>query len=229
MYKVFEHDIVYINYFDEHHVIIMYILHQKQNLIYSFGFITIVVAGVSPLVGLWTTVTLGFFAALFGGRAGIMSSASGACSVVVAALCASHGSGYLAGCAALAGILQIVAGSAGLGKLIRLVPHPVMIGFVNGLSLVMLKAQLTHFKSAGKFLSLVSPEGRATYGCALLTMALVRFGIPKLQEKVEVVKAVPPTLGGVVISSAIASFFKWPIKTLAGKTCFSTTFELRHF
>ena len=166
--KVFEHDIVYINYFDEHHVIIMYILHQKQNLIYSFGFITIVVAGVSPLVGLWTTVTLGFFAALFGGRAGIMSSASGACSVVVAALCASHGSGYLAGCAALAGILQIVAGSAGLGKLIRLVPHPVMIGFVNGLSLVMLKAQLTHFKSAGKFLSLVSPEGRATYGCALL-------------------------------------------------------------
>lgn len=72
----------------------------------SFSF----VAGVSPLVGLWTTVVLGFFAALFGGRAGICSSASGACSVVVAALCASHGGGYLAGCAALAGILQIVAG-----------------------------------------------------------------------------------------------------------------------
>ncbi|KAL7538907.1 hypothetical protein ACHAWF_011186 [Thalassiosira exigua] len=177
----------------------------------SFSF----VAGVSPLVGLWTTVVLGFFAALFGGRAGICSSASGACSVVVAALCASHGSGYLAGCAALAGLLQIVAGTAGMGKLIRLVPHPVMIGFVNGLTIVMLKAQLTHFQSAGKFLSAFTPEGRATYGCALLTMALVRFGIPKLQEKVEAAKAVPPTLGGVVISATVARFFKWPVKTLA--------------
>ena len=104
-----------------------------------------------------------------------------------------------------------------MGKLIRLVPHPVMVGFVNGLSLVMFKAQLTHFKSAGKFLSVMSPEGRATYGCALMTMALVRFGIPKLQENVEATKAVPPTLGGVVLSAAIARFFKWPIKTLAGE------------
>ena len=102
-----------------------------------------------------------------------------------------------------------------MGKLIRLVPHPVMVGFVNGLTIVMLKAQLTHFQSGGKFLSLFSPEGKATYGCALLTMALVRFGIPKLQEKVEAANAVPPTLGGVVISAAIARFFKWPIKTLA--------------
>lgn len=177
----------------------------------SFSF----VAGVSPLVGLWTTVVLGFLAALFGGRAGVCSSASGACAVVVAALCATHGSGYLAGCAALAGLIQIIAGSTGMANLIRLVPHPVMLGFVNGLSLVMLKAQLTHFKSAGKFLSFLSSEGRATYGCALLTMALVRFGIPKLQEKMEVVKAIPPTLGGVVISAAAARFFKWPIKTLA--------------
>ena len=102
-----------------------------------------------------------------------------------------------------------------MGKLIRLVPHPVMLGFVNGLAIIMTKAQLTHFKSAGKFLSLVSPEGRYTYACALLTMALVRFGIPKLQEEVEVAKAIPSTLGGVVISAALARIFKWPIKTLA--------------
>mmetsp|Transcript_28565 Transcript_28565/g.57273 ORF Transcript_28565/g.57273 Transcript_28565/m.57273 type:complete len:658 (+) Transcript_28565:358-2331(+) len=177
----------------------------------SFSF----VAGVSPLVGLWTTVVLGFFAAAFGDRAGICSSASGACSVVVAALCASHGPGYLAGCAALAGILQIVAGSAGMGKLIRLVPHPVMVGFVNGLTLVMLKAQLTHFQSAGKYLSVLSAEGRATYGCALLTMALVKFGIPKLQEKIEAAKAIPPTLGGVILSAMAAKYFAWPVKTLA--------------
>ena len=133
-------------------------------------------------------------------------------------MCLHHqpdGSGYLAGTAALAGILQIVAGTAGMGKLIRLVPHPVMIGFVNGLAVIMLKAQLTHFKSAGKFLSLFSPEGKATYACALLTMFLVRFGLPKLGEKVEQTKAVPPTLGGVVIASMAAKFLKWPIKTLS--------------
>lgn len=178
----------------------------------SFSF----VAGVNPLVGLWTTVVLGFFAAMFGGRAGIQSSASGACSVVVAALCASHGAGYLAGCAALAGLLQIASGTLDLGKLIRLVPHPVMVGFVNGLSLVMLKAQLSHFKgAAGTFLSPLSAEGTATYGCALLTMALVRFVIPSLQEKVEPAKAVPPTLGGVVIATSIARLLKWPVRTLA--------------
>eukprot|EP00804_Cyclotella_cryptica_P005416 CCRYP_017092-RA/>CCRYP_017092-RA protein AED:0.04 eAED:0.04 QI:0/0.5/0.66/1/0.5/0.66/3/33/687 len=172
----------------------------------SFSF----VAGVNPLVGLWTTVVLGFFAAAFGGRAGICSSASGACSIVVAGLCASHGSGYLAGCAALAGLIQIVAGSAGLGKLIRLVPHPVMLGFVNGLTLVMFKAQLTHFKDGRKFLSLLSPQGKATYACTALTMVLVKYILPKLQEN-----AIPPTLGGVVIAAAAARFFKWPVKTLA--------------
>ena len=101
-------------------------------------------------------------------------------------------------------------------KLIRMVPHPVMVGFVNGLSLVMLKAQLSHFHGAtGSFLPLLSSEGKATYGCALLTMALVKFGIPALQEKVDAAKAVPPTLGGVVIATSIARLLKWPVKTLA--------------
>jgi len=81
-----------------------------------------------------------------------------------------------------------------MGNLIRIVPHPVMVVFVNGQSLVMLKAQLSHFKSASKYLAPLSPEGRATYGCALLTMALVCFGIPTLQENVEAAKAIPPSL-----------------------------------
>ena len=88
----------------------------------SFAF----VAGVNPLVGLWTTVVLGFFAAAFGGRAGICSSASGACSVVVAALCASHGQAHLSACALLAGALQILAGMLKLGRFVRLIPHPVI-------------------------------------------------------------------------------------------------------
>jgi SulP family sulfate permease len=166
------------------------------------------VAGVNPLVGLWTTVVLGFVAASLGGRPGICSSASGAVSVVIASLCKSHGPAYLSACAMVAGVLQILAGTLGLGKLIKLVPHPVMLGFVNGLAVVMAKAQMMHFKSGGKFMSLNDPLGAGTYGIAALTMVLVKL-IPKLT------KAIPPSLGAVVTTSVLAKVFSIPAKTLA--------------
>ncbi|KAG7363527.1 sulfate permease family protein [Nitzschia inconspicua] len=166
------------------------------------------VAGVSPLVGLWTTVVLGFVAAAMGGRAGLCSSASGACSVVVASLSASHGPAYLSVCAIMAGLLQIVGGFLGVGKLMKLIPHPVMLGFVNGLAIVMTKAQLVHFKTNGSFMSPTSPLGASTYGIAALTMVLVKI-IPK------VTKAVPPSLGAVVIASLVAKILALPAKTLA--------------
>lgn len=167
------------------------------------------VAGVNPLVGLWTTVVLGFTAAALGGRAGICSSASGACSVVVAALCASHGPAYLSACAMLAGLLQIISGVMGIGKFVNLVSHPVMLGFVNGLSLVMTKAQLVHFQtSTGNFMSLTTSLGAATYGIAAFTMVLMTL-LPK------VTKVIPPTLGAVTIASIVAKIFSIPAKTLA--------------
>lgn len=167
------------------------------------------VAGVNPLVGLWTTVVLGFTAASLGGRAGICSSASGACSVVVAALCASHGPAYLSACAILAGLLQVGGGLLGVGKLINLVPHPVMLGFVNGLAIVMTKAQMMHFKtSAGNFMSPTSPQGAATYGIAILTMFLVKL-LPRLTS------VIPPSLGAVAIASALSKFFSLPAITLS--------------
>ena len=92
------------------------------------------VAGVSPIVGLQTTAVLGFVAAAFGGRGGITTGASGACAVVVAGLVASHGPSYLSAAVALAGLIQVSLGVLGAGKFIRLVPHPVMLGFVNGLA-----------------------------------------------------------------------------------------------
>ena len=171
------------------------------------------VAGVSPLVGLWTTVFLGFIAAAFGGRAGICSSASGACSVVVASLCALHGPAYLSACAVMAGLLQIVFGGVGgLGKFIRLVPHPVMLGFVNGLTVVMARAQMVHFKDAisGSFLSLSSAAGKSMYGLTALTMVLVRL-IPKIKA----LKSIPPSLGAVTICTILAKLLKIPAKTLA--------------
>lgn len=170
------------------------------------------VAGVSPLVGLWTTVFMGFIAASFGGRAGICSSASGACSVVVAALCTTHGPAYLSACAIMAGVLQVVFGGAfGLGKFIRLVPHPVMLGFVNGLTVVMLKAQVTHFKdAAGAFLALSSPEGKAMYGLTALTVFMV-----KILPKIKPLSMIPPSLGAVTVCSLVSKAFKLSAKTLA--------------
>ena len=91
-----------------------------------------------------------------------------------------------------------------------------MVGFVNGLALVMLRAQLTHFRGpAGAFLSPASPEGAATYGCTLLTMFLVRVGLPALQARWAGARAVPPTLGGIVLVAALARLGRWPLRTLA--------------
>ena len=162
------------------------------------------VAGVNPLVGLWTTVALGFTAASLGGRAGICSSASGACSVVVAALGASHGPAYLSACACLAGLFQVVGGLVGLGRFIRLVPHPVMLGFVNGLAILMTKAQLVHFRGV----SLQTPAGRATYGVTAVTMLLVKL-LPRLS------KAIPPTLGAVTLATLLVQALQLPVTTLA--------------
>jgi len=121
-----------------------------------------------------------------------------------------HGPSYLSACAILAGLLQIVFGGfAGLGKFIRLVPHPVMLGFVNGLTVVMARAQLVHFKNgAGSFLTLSSVAGRAMYGLTALTMVLVRT-IPKIST------SVPPTLGAVFIATLLSKVLGLSVTTLA--------------
>lgn len=162
------------------------------------------VAGVSPLVGLWTTVLLGFVAASLGGRPGICSSSSGAVSVVIASLSRAHGPVYVSACAVLAGLLQIAGGVLGLGKFIRLVPHPVMLGFVNGLAIMMTRSQFHAFQG----LSLFSAEGKAAYGLCGLTMLLAKF-IPKVN------KSLPATLSAVAMTTGISKLLKLPVKTLA--------------
>mmetsp|Transcript_30834 Transcript_30834/g.46778 ORF Transcript_30834/g.46778 Transcript_30834/m.46778 type:complete len:571 (-) Transcript_30834:2421-4133(-) len=166
------------------------------------------VAGVNPLVGLWTTVVLGFTAAALGGRPGICSSASGAVSVVIASLCRQHGPAYVSACAILGGVLQLASGNVA-GALVRIVPHPVMLGFVNGLAMVMTRAQLVHFKdtTTGAFLSL--SQGAGTYCVAGLTMILVAV----LRK---VTTAIPPSLGAVILSTLAAKFTALKgVKTLA--------------
>ena len=104
------------------------------------------VAGVDPLVGLHAAFIIGLITAIFGGRPGMISGATGAIAVVLVALVAQHGIQYMFAAVVLMGVIQILAGLLRLGKFIRMVPHPVMLGFVNGLAIVIFLAQLGQFK-----------------------------------------------------------------------------------
>ena len=107
------------------------------------------VAGVEPLVGLYAAFMVGLITATMGGRPGMISGATGALAVVMVALVADHGVEYLFAAVVLMGVLQITAGAFRLGKFIRMVPHPVMLGFVNGLAIVIFLAQLGQFGIPG--------------------------------------------------------------------------------
>ncbi|NQZ87049.1 MAG: SulP family inorganic anion transporter [Colwellia sp.] len=155
------------------------------------------VAGVDPLVGLYAAFMVGLITSVFGGRPGMISGATGAMAVVMVSLVAIHGVEYLFATVVLTGLLQIIAGVFKLGKFIRLVPHPVMLGFVNGLAIVIFLAQLGQFKSTNELGELEWMQGIPLYtmaGLILLTMAIIHF-FPKLT------KAVPSTLVAIVAVS----------------------------
>ena len=167
------------------------------------------VAGVHPLVGLYAAFIVGLITALIGGRPGMISGATGALAVVMVALVAQHGVEYLFATVVLMGILQVLAGIFRLGKFIRLVPHPVMLGFVNGLAIVIFLAQMTQFQTApapagehhGPFNMLHGTwmSGQALYmmlGLVALTMAII-WATPK------VTKFIPAPLAGIGIVAAL--------------------------
>lgn len=104
------------------------------------------VAGVSPIISLQTAVIIGFVAATFTGRPGMISSSTAAISVVFASLIAQYGLDYLFATVILMGIIQISIGLLGLGKYTRIIPYPVMLGFLNGLSIVIFISQWALFK-----------------------------------------------------------------------------------
>ena len=137
------------------------------------------VAGVSPVIGLYSAFFIGLLTAIFGGRPGMISGATGAMAVVIggaASLVAIHGVEYLFPTVILCGLLQIVIGIARLGKLIRMVPHSVMLGFVNGLAIVIGLAQLGSFKTLAADGSLTFLQGAPLFwmlGLVALTMAII--------------------------------------------------------
>jgi MFS superfamily sulfate permease-like transporter len=105
------------------------------------------IAGLSPLTGLYAAVVMGFVTSVLGGRPGMISGATGAVAVVIVSLARDFGVEYVFAAVVLAGVFQLSAGFLKLGKLMRLVPHPVIFGFVNGLAVIIFTSQLAQFKS----------------------------------------------------------------------------------
>lgn len=162
------------------------------------------VAGISPIIGLYGAFMMGLITAIFGGRPGMISGATGALAVVMVslvkegnALGTDLGIQYLFATLLLTGIIQAAAGFFKLGKFVRMIPHPVMMGFVNGLAIVIFLSQLNMFKVDGNWL-----EGSALFtmlGLVLLTMGIM-YGLPKLTSKV------PAALLAILVVSGIVIF-----------------------
>ena len=157
------------------------------------------VAGVEPLVGLYAAFMVGLITAVIGGRPGMISGATGALAVVMVSLVADHGVEYLFAAVVLMGIIQVSAGLLKLGKFIRLIPHPVMLGFVNGLAIVIFLAQLGQFKIADAGGVLQWMQGPILYlmlGLVALTMAII-YLLPKLTM------AFPSALAAILVVTAL--------------------------
>ena len=169
------------------------------------------VAGVDPLVGLYAAFMVGLITACIGGRPGMISGVTGALAVVMVSLVADHGVEYLFITVVLMGLLQITAGVLKLGKFIRMVPYPVMLGFVNGLAIVIFLAQLGQFGEAGQagwlhgtfmqdsIVDVAWLQGEQLYmlfGLVLLTMFIIHF-LPRLT------KALPSSLVAIMVVTAL--------------------------
>tara|TARA_R110000868_G_scaffold3388_8_gene21918 strand:+ start:107 stop:1729 length:1623 start_codon:yes stop_codon:yes gene_type:complete len=179
------------------------------------------VAGVDPLVGLYAAFMVGFITSVFGGRPGMISGATGALAVVIVSLVAEGnamgsenenlGLYYLFATVVLMGIIQMLAGFLKLGKFIRLIPHPVMMGFVNGLAIVIFLSQLKMFMTFenGKIVWMQGTQLWTMVGLVGLTMGIM-FGLPKITKKL------PEALLAILAVSAIVIFGQLDVATVGG-------------
>lgn len=158
------------------------------------------VAHVNPLTGLYAAFIICLVAAIWGGRPGMISGAAGSMAVVSAGLVVQHGVEYLFAAIVLTGLLQMIFAWLRLGKLIRMVPHSVMLGFVNGLAIIIASAQLQHFhvRSAGGREVWMAPAGLLTMLCLVAVTVAVTVLLPRFT------KAIPSALAGILAATATA-------------------------
>jgi sulfate permease, SulP family len=182
------------------------------------------VAGVEPLVGLYAAFMVGLLAAMFGGRPGMISGATGAMAVVMVSLVAQNGVEYLFATVVLTGLIQITAGLLKLGKFIRIVPHPVMLGFVNGLAIVIFLAQLQQFQVTSTEGVVSWMSGQSLYMFLALiaaTMAIIHY-LPKLTTKI------PSSLVAIVVLSVVVIAFGIDTKTVGDMASIKGEFPSFH-
>lgn len=153
-----------------------------------------ILAGFPPLVGLYGAFIMGIVTSIFGGRPGLISGGAGATVIVLIALMQSHGLEYVFATVALAGVIQILVGVFKLGKFVRLVPQPVMFGFVNGLAIIIFMSQFEQFKTIvnGEKVWMSGIHLYVTAGLVLLTVSLVLF-LPRIT------KAIPASLLAILV------------------------------
>ena len=168
------------------------------------------VAGVAPLSGLYAAFIVGIITALIGGRPGMISGATGALAVVMVSLVMDHGAQYLFATVVLMGIIQLIAGIFKLGKFIRMVPQPVMLGFVNGLAIVIGISQISQFKTINSIGDSVWIAGNTliySIGFVVLTMSIIWL-LPK------VTKALPATLVAILSTTILVLALKIDIPSV---------------
>lgn len=164
------------------------------------------IAGLQPLNGLYAAFILGLISSIFGGRPAMISGATAAVAVVIAPLVKSHGVDYVFATVVLAGVIQLLAGILKLGKFMRLVPTPAILGFMNGIGILIFMAQVNQFKDvSGNWLT--DTPLYIYFGLVLLTIAIIWF-LPKLT------KAVPASLVAILVTFAVAYFLKLDTKTV---------------
>ncbi|MEO8794358.1 MAG: SulP family inorganic anion transporter [Daejeonella sp.] len=181
------------------------------------------IAGLPPLVGLYAAFMMGLVTSVFGGRPGMISGATGAVAVIIVAVTKTYGIEYVFATVILAGIIQVLVGVFKLGKLIRLVPHPVMFGFVNGLAIIIFMSQLDQFKVLQNG-EMVWMTGSALYqmlGLVALTIAIM-VGLPRIT------KAVPASLTAIVVVFFIVIGFGIDTKTVGDLASISGGFPPFH-
>ncbi len=173
------------------------------------------VAGVHPLVGLYAAVIVGMITAIFGGRPGMITAAAGSLAVVMMHLVMEHGASYLFLAVIMMGFFQLIIGIMKWGRFIRMVPTSVMLGFVNGLALIILFAQFTQF---------TTPEGEWLSGSSLnIMIAIIIATLAIIYLLPRITKVIPSALAAIVLVSLAVIFFDINAVTVGDKASVSGT------
>jgi len=178
------------------------------------------IAGLSPLTGLYAAFVVGLVTSIFGGRPGMISGATGAVAIVLVELAISHGAEYIFATVILAGLIQMIVGFLRLGKLIRLVPQSVIFGFVNGLAIIIFSSQLSTFQTPnGEWLGF--DKMLPLIGLVVLTMLIIWL-LPKLT------KAFPASLAAILTIFGLVYFLNIDTKTVGDIASIEGTFPPFH-